>query len=86
MREGSEGPNPENMRTMVTHAATDARLFREHDFIGFNALDALDTDPFWVMAAGREVAYMKYNQRYQHLRAMTELAVRAFRNLGLTNN
>jgi hypothetical protein len=83
MRQGSEGPNPENMRTIVTHASTDARLFREHDFIGFNVVDAADPDPFWILAAGREVAYLKYLERYQHLRAMTELAVRAFRNLGL---
>ena len=82
MRNGTEGPNPENIRILVTHAATDAKLFREQGFIGFNVLNAGEFDAFWIMAAAREVAYIKYTERYQHLRLMTELVVRSFRSLG----
>jgi len=52
--------------------------------IGFNAINQSESDAFWVMAAAREVAYLKRAMWYQHLRLMTELVVRAFGHLNLS--
>lgn len=81
IRGDSDGPNPDNIRLMVTHASTDAKLLPEGALLGFNAINDSESDAFWVMAAAREASYLKRVRWYQHLRLMTELVVRAFHSL-----
>ena len=68
----------------MTHASTDAKRLPKDGIIGFNAVNDSESDAFWIMAAAREVSYLKRAKWYQHLRLMTELVVRAFGALGVT--
>jgi hypothetical protein len=81
LKGSADGPNPDNIRMMLTNATTDAKVLPIDDLIGFNAINDSEPDAFWLIAAAREVAYLKYGDRYRHLRLMTELIVRGFANL-----
>jgi hypothetical protein len=59
LRGPTDGPNRENIRVLLTHVNIDDKLLPIDYNIGFNAIDDFESDAFRIIAAAREVAYLK---------------------------